>query len=124
MKAFQETTIWNCEYEVPNHTYFLSDSRDKMYGYVNVRTGEVHAVKNPSYFHTRGRKFKEVANIWGFGVDETPKPSRGQEYRVTGSGKNIYTVTDENGSWSCTCPAAKWQKGDCKHIKNLQIQNT
>ncbi len=122
MKAFQEITEWDSDFAVPNHVYFLNDSRDKMYGYVQAGSDAVQAMRTPYRFHTRGRKFKEVKNVWNFGVDETPEPSRGKEYKVLGSGKNVYTVTDEGGAWSCTCPAAKWQKGDCKHIKQIQSQ--
>lgn len=108
-------------FAVPNHVYFLNDGRDKMYGYVRASDGVVQTMRTPYRFHVRGRKFREVENVWNFGVDDAPEPSRGREYRVTGSGKNIYTVTDEGGAWSCTCPAAKWQKGDCKHITKLKI---
>ena len=120
MKAFKEITEWGSYFAVPTHIYFLNDSRDKMYGYVQSATGTVQTMRTPYRFHTRGRKFKEVKNVWNFGVDETPEPVRGREYKVLGSGKNVYTVTDEGGAWSCTCPAAKWQKGDCKHIRSLK----
>ncbi len=120
MKAFQEITQWDSDFAVPNHVYFLNDSKDKMYGYVQSGTGTVQTMRTPYRFHTRGRKFKEVPNTWNFGVEETSEPVRGREYRVTGSGKNVYTVTDEGGLWSCTCPAAKWQKGDCKHIVKIK----
>jgi hypothetical protein len=119
MKAFQEITEWDTDFVMPNHVYFLSDSKDKMYGYVKSGTGKILEVATPYRFHTRGRKFKEVENTWNFSVDDAPEPATGREYRVTGSGRNIYTVTDNAGSWSCTCPASKWQKGNCKHIKGL-----
>ena len=122
MKAFKEITTWDSDFAVPNHIYFLNDSRDKMYGYVQAGTGLVQTMKSPYRFHTRGRQFKEVANRWNFVVEDAPEPVKGKEYRVAGSGKNVYTVTEENGAWSCTCPASKWQKGECKHIKQLQTQ--
>jgi hypothetical protein len=120
MKAFQEITEWDSDFAVPNHVYFLSDGRDKMYGYVRESDGVVQTMRTPYRFHTRGRKFREVENIWNFGVDDAAEPAKGREYRVSGSGKNIYTVTDDAGAWSCTCPASKWQKGDCKHILAMQ----
>jgi len=122
MKAFLEITEWDSDFAVPNHIYFLNDGRDKMYGYVQAGTGTVQTMRTPYRFHTRGRKFKEVTNTWGFGVDETPELSRGKEYKVLGSKGNIYTVTDESGAWSCTCPASKWQKGECKHIAKLKSE--
>ena len=57
MKAFQETTEWSTEFAVPNHVYFLSDSKDKMYGYVKDSTGEIHEMGEPYRFKASGRKF-------------------------------------------------------------------
>ena len=59
------------------------------------------------------------------------RPLRIVVYGTHGIGKStfasqapnpVYIVTEEAGAWSCTCPAAKWQKGDCKHIKQIQSQ--
>jgi hypothetical protein len=122
MKAFQEITEWATDFVMPNHVYFLSDSKDKMYGYVKASTGEIQEMGTPYRFKASGRKFKEVENIWNFSVDDQPEPAKGREYRVSGSGRNIYTVTDEGGAWSCTCPASKWQKGECKHIVKLKSE--
>jgi hypothetical protein len=119
MKAFQEITEWDTDFVMPNHVYFLSDSKDKMYGYVKSSTGEILEVATPYKFKASGRKFKEVANTWGF----FPKEELvlvGETYRVGGSKGAIYTVTNDRGSWTCTCPASKWQKGECKHIKQLK----
>lgn len=122
MKAFQELTVWDSDFAVPNHVYFLNDSKEKMYGYVQAGTGLVQTMSKPYRFRAGGRKFKEVPNRWNFTVkEEEPEATTGKEYRVAGSGKNIYTVTNDAGAWTCTCPASRWQKGLCKHIKSLQI---
>jgi hypothetical protein len=118
MKAFQETTEWDCEFAVPNHVYFLSDSKDKMYGYVNSRTGQIEEPKKPYKFHVRGRKFKEVPNVWGFFPREE-LVLVGETFQVPGSKGAVYTVTNDRGSWTCTCPASKYQAGDCKHIRQF-----
>jgi hypothetical protein len=124
MKAFQELTEWDSEFAVPNHVYFLNASKEKMYGYVNSK-GVVQTVSKPYKFHSRGRKFKEVPDTWGFKIqEEEPEPTVGKEYRVPGSKGAIYTVTDDAGVWSCTCPASKWQKGECKHIVQLKQDQT
>lgn len=40
------------------------------------------------------------------------------EHKVIASnGKSVYTVSLKKGTWSCTCPAANFRRGDCKHIK-------
>lgn len=44
-----------------------------------------------------------------------------KSWQVPGSGGNMYDVkTDGFGGWSCTCPAFKWKKGDCKHIAAIK----
>jgi len=124
MKAYQETTEWDVDFVMPNHVYFLSDSKDKMYGYVKSSTGEIKEMNSPLKFKASGRKFKEVANVWGFKPrDEVEVESTGKQYQVPGSKGAVYTVTDDQGSWSCTCPASKWKASKCKHIKSLQIEH-
>ena len=119
MKAFLETTEWGVDFAMPNHVYFLSDSKDKMFGYVKSSTGEIQEMNTPYKFKASGRKFKEVNNTWGF----FPKEELiliGETHRVAGSNGAIYTVTNDRGSWTCTCPASKWGKGECKHIISLK----
>ena len=121
MIAFQELTEWNTEFDMPNHVYFLNDSKEKMYGYVQASTGTVQTMSKPYKFKASGRKFKEVPNRWNFVVrEEEPEAVAGKQYQVPGSKGAIYTVTDDAGVWSCTCPASKWQKSECKHIKALK----
>jgi hypothetical protein len=119
VKAFQEITEWDCEFAVPNHVDFLSDSKDTMYGYVKASTGEIQEMGTPYRFKASGRKFKEVTNTWGFSPKEELIPV-GETHRVSGSKGAVYTVTNDRGSWTCTCPAAKWQAGKCKHIVALK----
>ena len=121
MKAFQEITEWATDFVMPNHVYFLSDSKDKMYGYVKAGTGEIQEMGTPYKFKASGRKFKEVANTWGFSPKKELIPV-GETHRVSGSKGAVYTVTNDRGSWSCSCPSAKWQKSECKHIVALKIQ--
>ena len=123
MKAFQEITEWDTDFAMPNHVYFLSDSKDKMYGYVKAGTGQLQEMGTPYRFKTSGRKFKEVANTWGF-LPREEVVLVGETHRVAGSNGAIYTVTNDRGSWTCTCPASKWQKGLCKHIKALQTNQS
>ena len=65
MKAFQEITVWDTEFDMPNHVYFLNDSKEKMYGYVQSGTNKVHTMNKPYKFKAGGRRFKEVANQIG-----------------------------------------------------------
>ena len=118
MKAFQETTEWATDFDMQNHVYFLSDSKDKMYGYVKAGTGEIFEVATPYRFKASGRKFKEVNNIWGFFPKEELVPV-GETHKVHGSKGAVYTVNNDRGTWTCTCPASKWQAGECKHIRQF-----
>ena len=118
MKAYLEITEWDSDFAVPNHVYFLNDSKDKMYGYVQAGTGLVQIMQTPYRFHTRGRKFKEVKNVWNFEATETEKKPAGRTWTVAGSKGNQYTVTQELGTWSCTCTGFKFH-GDCKHIRSV-----
>jgi hypothetical protein len=118
MKAFQEITEWATDFTMPNHVYFLSDSKDKMYGYVKNGTGEILEVATPYRFKASGRKFKEVINTWGFFPREE-LVLVGETHKVNGSKGAVYTVNNDRGTWTCTCPASKWQAGECKHIRQF-----
>jgi hypothetical protein len=52
---------------------------------------------------------------------EVMKTSKIETYQVESSkiGK-FYEVKNNNGNWSCNCPAASFHRGDCKHIKKLK----
>ena len=43
------------------------------------------------------------------------------EYKVKGSKDNVYKVVNDEGFWSCSCPAHGFGRGkDCKHIKAIK----
>jgi len=92
-----------------------------MYGYVQAGTGEIQEMGTPYRFKASGRKFQEVPNTWGFSPKEELIPV-GETHRVSGSKGAVYTVTNDRGEWSCSCPSAKWQKSECKHITALKTQ--
>ena len=63
-------------------------------------------------------------------VVKTPMPDapKNSLYEVTVKGSKPgkeYKVKFERNMWSCTCPAANFRRGDCKHVKaeqnNLKI---
>jgi hypothetical protein len=118
VKILQEITDW----DVPNHVYFTNDSKDKIYAYIKASGGAVERFKVPMKFKVSGRKFREVPNTFGYSIDDKPEVPEvaGKQYQVPGSKGAIYTVTNDAGSWTCTCPASRWQKGECKHITALK----
>jgi hypothetical protein len=119
MKTITEITEWNLDYTIPGHTYFVSDSKDKAFAYIKAGSNTIEEFNKPYRFSTSGRKFTEVPNTWGFFPREE-LVLVGETFRVPGSKGAVYTVTNDRGSWSCTCPASKWQAGECKHIVQLK----
>ena len=99
MKIIEEITEWDTEYAVPNHVYFVNDSKDKMFAYVAVGSVKVQEFAKPIKFSVSRRKFQEVANTWGY----------------TGSKGAEYVVTELDGVRSCTCSGFKF-RGNCRHI--------
>ena len=49
---------------------------------------------------------------------EEDKPLSFKE--VSSKGDKTYNVTYVNGIWNCTCPASKFFRGPCKHIKKFK----
>ena len=45
------------------------------------------------------------------------------EWKVSGSKGNVYKVVNDDGFWSCSCPAHGFGRGrDCKHIVELKTK--
>lgn len=58
-------------------------------------------------------------------VDTLPPPVPvKKEYREwyveSSKGDKEYIVRKDGNTWSCTCPATKFHRGDCKHIKQTK----
>ena len=111
MKTIQEITQWDVEYSVPNHVYFVNDSRDKMFAYVASGSTQVQQFKTPIKFSVSRRKFEEVANVWNY--TELDQPA-GRTWTVAGSKGAEYAVTELEGVRTCTCPGYTF-RGACKH---------
>lgn len=56
MKHLQEVTDW----DVPNHTYIVNDSKDRLLGYIPKGQTEPMMFTKPLKFETRHRKFKTI----------------------------------------------------------------
>jgi len=120
MKILKEITDWE-QYNIPNHTYFVTDSKDKMFAYCIDGTETVTEFKSPLPFSTSRRKFKEVENTFGYTAPEIKKPT-GKFWKVQGS-KGFYTITEELGVLSCTCTGFKFYS-KCKHIDSVKQGQT
>ena len=114
MKAFIEITEWDVDYTVPGHTYFVSDSKDKLFAYIKCGSDKIEEFKKPYRFGTTGRKFREVNNTWGFFPREE-LIHIGETFKIPGSKGAVHTVTEHLGQWSCSCAGFKF-RGQCRHI--------
>ena len=55
----REITKWEIEFRQPNHTYLMSDSMDKIYGYFKWHNpNDFQMFSKPLRFDKRYRKFK------------------------------------------------------------------
>lgn len=115
MKLFQETTKWDEDY--PNHAYYLSDDKTKLYAYVPHGAKEVRTLKAFIRIDTRGRTFKEIPNTYGWiHTDQLKQVPR--SWVVKGSKGDEYTITEEENGLTCSCPGFVF-RGKCKHIAEL-----
>lgn len=109
MRILKEITDW----AVPNHIYFVNDSKDKLFAYIKASGTTVEEFKKPIKFSTSHRKFKEVDNIYEYTPpEEVPE---GFVKIVLGSKGDKYTITEVDGVRHCTCSGFKF-RGNCKHI--------
>lgn len=121
MKVLKEVTTWTAEFAVPNHTYFVSDNKEKVYAYQKQDTTEIFEFKNPYNFNTKGRKFVEIPNVFKFRVDDEPEQkSQDKTWIVKGSKGDEYTVTQVGNKLICSCPGSKY-RGKCKHTVQIKI---
>jgi hypothetical protein len=111
MKFFQEITPGNA---YPNHVYMLSDSKEFMYGYVKQGTVELKKFKERYQFGTKGRKFREVPNVYGY--TEAPLVNTADRWEVAGSNGNRYVVERTDGVLKCSCSGFQF-RGKCKHTQ-------
>jgi len=110
MIAVKETTVWAW----PNHVYFTSDNKDKVFGYVRSKDQQIVEFQRPIKFDTRGRKFETVNNTWGFFPSSELKMI-GKSWQIKGSKGDEYTVTeDATGQRTCSCTGFKF-RGQCRH---------
>lgn len=108
MVIVQETTDWG-KHNVMNHVYVLNNSMTHMVAYVPAGSRTVKKFSKPMSFDRRGRTFVEL---------EGGKASEPQVRIVEGSGGKKYRLTEQDGSWRCSCPGYLF-RGKCRHVEDL-----
>lgn len=109
MITVQETTAGNY---YPNHKYILSDDRRKMFGYVKAGDKYPQLFAKPMSFDARRRTFRVIVRT----ADVRPEV---MTTLIKGSKGDVYTVTNDNGRYACTCPIALYRRQTCKHITQV-----
>lgn len=122
MKYFQEVTEWASAY-VPNHTYYLTDDKRKMVGYIRAGTKNLVKFSKPMSFDTRGRKFvvlpKQGESDEVYFPNQQEKPVA-KAVEVQGSGGKTYYLTQNGARWMCTCPGFQFRH-KCRHVEAQTI---
>lgn len=124
MKYLQETTDWG-NHNVPNHVYYVNDSKTKMVGYIKAGSKALFKFKKPMTIDVRGRKFVELkdkkaeSDTVYFGkpvVESAPKDA----IKVSGSNGKVYLLTKGiGGKYNCTCPGFTFRH-TCKHVDGIK----
>ncbi len=113
MRIVIETTKW--EGPTPNHVYVCDDNLNNMIGYVPVGSKVLQRFKKPIAFDRRGRTFVDLE-------EGVPRPDPNVR-TVEGSKGQVYTLSKNNGAWSCSCPGYTY-RGACRHVAELQQVDT
>ena len=63
-----------------------------------------------------------LTTLHNYVVFKRPVPPRTNEYKAEGSKGATYIIKHnvEKDVWSCSCPASKYRRMVCKHIKKIQ----
>ena len=101
MKIMQEVTQWSDN--TPNHIYIFDDKLENILAYVPEGSNKVSKFRSPISIDKRNRKFELI--------DDQPTV---EQRVVEGSKGQRYTLTKENGQWTCSCPGFTYY-GKCKH---------
>ena len=113
MLTVQETTRWS-DGTIRNHKYIVSDDMRVAYGYIKHGERLPELFRRPIQMDWRGRQYRVVVHT----KDVVPNT---RQWKVAGSKNNVYTVTLEDGRFSCTCPAATFRHVECKHIQGVRL---
>ena len=76
----------------------------------------------------RSYSWAELESMWDkitYGAKPIVKSSEKKTYKVEGSKGNKYTIVNDEGIRTCSCPSHGFGRGkDCKHIKQIKDDST
>jgi len=109
----KEITKWNDGMDY-NHTYIMTESMDKIFGYFKKNSKELQMFKKPLRFDTRYRKFTVIKRNLQFAGQK----STNKTWEIKGSKDHVYTVEETENGMVCSCVGFKYH-GKCKHIDGV-----
>ncbi|MFZ9848025.1 MAG: SWIM zinc finger family protein [Flavobacteriales bacterium] len=113
LQILKETTVWNADFKVRNHTYLLDG--DKVVAYAVFSGKEIRLSPSKIKIDKRGRKF-EFSNHPGLKkIRDSQKPDPDVRTFKVESGDKVYFVNLKKDNYSCTCTGFTF-RGKCKHI--------
>ena len=111
MITVQEITQWADN--VPNHKYILSDDARKAFGYIKQGEKFPTLFNKPLTMDWARRKYVVLVRTKDFDPNV-------RIWRIPGSKGNVHTVTLDGDIMKCSCPAATYRRGHCKHIEQVE----
>ena len=124
MQILKETTVWNTDYSVANHTYLL-DNKNRLIAYARSDTGEIVVSKSGTIvLDKRYRTFKIVNHPGLAKLAKIEKPVGVRLFKVQ-SNQKVYNVEVSTSGYTCTCTGFNF-RGKCKHGQAVveKLQNS
>lgn len=114
-QILKETTVWNTDYSVCNHTYLLDG--DKIVAYIKDGddTETVNMVNSKMRIDKRYRKFIVVKNSALQKLIPKQIDTNVRIFKVKSDTKEYIVELKDNKKYSCTCTGFTF-RGKCKHI--------
>jgi hypothetical protein len=125
MEIIKETTKWQSDFAVPNHTYLLNN-KGRVIAYLSDKSNQVIQLKSGFILNKRYRKFIKVNNPALSKIAESFKEEvdiikpNVRVFNVKSKDKN-YRVEYDNGLISCGCIGFGY-RGKCKHAEAVSKQ--
>ena len=125
MEIIKETTKWQSDFVVPNHTYLLNN-KGRVIAYLSDKSNQVIQLKSGFILNKRYRKFIKVNNPALSKIAESFKEEvdiikpNVRVFNVKSKDKN-YRVEYDNGLISCGCIGFGY-RGKCKHAEAVSKQ--
>lgn len=113
LQILKETTVWNCDFDIRNHTYLLDG--DKVIAYAVFGGDEIRFSPSKIRIDKRGRKFVFSDHPGLKKLLSNQKPEPGVRTFKIKSKDKVYFVTSKKDNFSCTCTGFTF-RGKCKHI--------